>query len=167
MRVIAVPLACAVLGACGGSGSEPPSRAASGPCVSDDPGDAATYANADVAFARDPSTPEGGELQSDRSNGDLPWLAKTGLFVRGNGEVVVRVPSAQRDVVKIVGWSGTGNTEPRTDVLVQSTSACPSDWTAYPGGLAFSGRRCVRLRVEGPGDKTGSALFGLRKDCSR
>jgi hypothetical protein len=44
--------------------------------------------------------------------------------------------------------------------------ACETDWTAYPGGLAFSGRRCVRLRVEGPGEQSGTAVLGLRRDCS-
>jgi hypothetical protein len=127
----------------------------------------AVYANAHVAFGRDASAREGSELQSDRFGGDLPWFAKTGLFVRGTEPVVVRVPSTQRDAVKILGWTGTDDNELRGGVLVEPASACPADWTAYPGGLAFSGRRCVRLRVEGPGDETGSALFGLRKDCSR
>jgi hypothetical protein len=153
------------LGACGGQGeSGSPGADATVPCVDDDPGEAATYANPDVAIGRDPRKPIGGELASDRSGGELPWFAKTALFVRGNREVVVRVPDDLSDAVKIVGWSETN--EPREAVLAQPTTACPEDWTAYPGGLAFRGRHCVRLRVEGPGDAGGSALVGLRKDCS-
>jgi hypothetical protein len=159
-------VAALVLVACGGSEPKRERADAKVPCVSTNPGDAATYANGDVAFGRDAGTREGGELQSDRFGGDLPWFAKTGLFVRGTGTVVVRVPSAQRDVVKILGWTGTDDNQLRAEVLVEPAPACRSDWTAYPGGLAFSGRRCVRLHVEGPGDEAGSALFGLRKDCS-
>jgi hypothetical protein len=168
VRAAAVVTAAAlVLVACGGSGAERERTDAKVPCVSTDPGDGATYANADVAFGRAAGTPEGGELQSDRFGGDLPWFAKTGLFVRGTEAVVVSVPNAQRDTVKILGWTGTDDNQLRAAVLVEPAPGCPSDWTAYPGGLAFSGRRCVRLRVEGPRDEAGSALFGLRKDCSR
>jgi hypothetical protein len=120
--VAAVPLLLLVLGACGGT-TQP---AAGGPCLDEDPGKSAIYANRDVAFGWDAGLPEGAELQSARHGGEL-----------------------------------------RTEVRVEPASGCPSDWTAYPGGLAFSGRRCVRLRVEGPGEQTGSALFGLRRDCSR
>ena len=161
--VAAVPLLL-VVGACGDS-TRP---AAGGPCLDEDPGKSAIYANRDVAFGWDPSLPEGAEVQSARSDGDLPWFAKTGIFVRGKATIVVRVPADQHDVVRISGWYGPGSDGGlRTEVLVEPVSGCPSAWTAYPGGLAFSGRRCVRLRVEGPGDQTGSALFGLRRDCSR
>jgi hypothetical protein len=51
-------------------------------------------------------------------------------------------------------------------MLVRSASACPEDWMAYPGGFAFRGRHCVRVRVEGSGDARGSALVGLRRDRS-
>jgi hypothetical protein len=148
-----------VLGACGERST------AHAPCVSTPPGKGATYANAHVAFARDAATREGEEVQSARSGGDLPWFAKFGLYVRGTEDVVVRVPVGQRDVVKIQGW-GSDPHELRSDILVQSTAGCDAIWTAYPGGLVFSGRRCVRLDVEGPGSRGGSARFGLRKDCS-
>jgi hypothetical protein len=163
----AVPLLFFWLGACGGGGpaeSEFPGADATVPCVDDDPGEAATYANPGVAIGRDTRKPVGGELASTRYGGELPWFAKTALFVRGNREVVVRVPDDVSDEVKIVGWSETN--EPREAVLAQPTTACPEDWTAYPGGLAFRGRHCLRLRVEGPGNARGSALVGLRKDCS-
>jgi hypothetical protein len=172
-RIAAVATAAALLfvglGACGGDGdgeSESPDADATVPCVDDDPGEAATYANPDVAIGRDPRKAVGAELASDRFEGELPWFAKTGLFVRGNRQVVVRVPAELSDVVKIVGWGEGNDAEPREVVLAQPTSACREDWTAYPGGLVFRGRHCVRLRVEGPGDARGSALVGLRKDCS-
>jgi hypothetical protein len=147
------------LAACGGQ-----RPAASASCHSTPPGAEALYANADVAIAWPAGLPEGGELESARFGGELPWFAKTGLFVRGPGTVVVRVAPAQHDVVAIRGWGGD---EPRTDALVERPEACAGDWTAYPGGLAFAGRQCVRLRIEGPGDQTGSLLIGLRRDCSR
>jgi hypothetical protein len=166
----AAALALVALGACGsgdGDGDATSSSANAGiPCIDEDPGDAATYANADVAIGRDPRKPVGGELASDRSGGKLPWFAKTGLFVRGNREVVVRVPDELRDMVRIVGWGGTAKGESREAVLVHPITPCAQDWTAYPGGLVFRGRRCVRLRVEGPGDARGSVLVGLRKDCA-
>jgi hypothetical protein len=143
-----------VLGACGGDDARPGPR-----CGGTAPEAGATYANADVAFA----TGAGGALQADRFDGGLPWFAKAGLLVRGRGSVVVRVPDGQ-DAVRIVGWGG-GPGELATFTLVESAPACDSDWTAYPGGLAFSGRRCVRLRIEGPGDQTGTAVLGLRRDC--
>jgi hypothetical protein len=151
-----LPCACATLAvaalvACGGADEAR--------CGGTPPEEGATYANADVAFA----TGSGGALQADRSEGELPWFAKTGLLVRGSGTVVVRVPDGQ-DVVRIVGWGGAPG-ELATAALVVSTPACESDWTAYPGGLAFSGRRCVRLRVEGPGEQSGTAVLGLRRDC--
>jgi hypothetical protein len=147
------PLLFIGLGACGSGGqgeSELPGAYASVPCVDDDPGEAATYANSNVAIGRDPRKPVGGELASDRFGGERPWFAKTALFVRGNREVVVRVPGDLSDAVKIGGWGEANDGEPSEAVLVQPTSACPEDWTAYPGGLAFRGRQCVRLRVEGP-----------------
>ena len=153
------------LGACGRGSDEARSAGATVRCVDDDPGAAATYANPDVAIGRDPRRPVGGEHESYRSRGELPWFAKTPLFVRGNREVVVRVPGELSDVVRIVGW-GTNDGEGRELALVQPTTSCPEDWTAYPGGLTFRGRHCVRLRVEGPGDARGSALVGLRRDCS-
>jgi hypothetical protein len=154
-RLVAAVVVALVLGACGGDDER---RAVE--CSSDDPGEAATYSGDRVAFG----APAGEEVQSDRFGGPLPWFAKLGLFVRGSGTVVVRVPEAQHEVVKISGWGGRAG-DLRTDVLLEAAPACASDWTAYPGGLVFSGRRCVRLRVEGPGDATGSAVLGLRRDC--
>jgi hypothetical protein len=130
------------------------------------PGKAATYADDDVAIARDPRQPDGAELESHRSGRRLPWFAKTALFVRGNEQVVVRVPSELTDAVKIAGWTQPPSSRTAEAVLVQSTSDCSEDWTAYPGGLVFRGRHCVRLIVEGPGDARGSLLVGLRRDCS-
>ena len=101
---------------------------------------------------------EGEEVQSDRGDGYLPWFAKFGLYVRGRGDVVIRVPAAQRDEVNMAGWGGD---PPRTDLHI-SASRC---WTGYPGGLVFTGHRCVRLEVEGPGALRGAARFGLRRDC--
>ena len=126
------PLLFFGLGACGGGQgeSELPGADATVPCIDEDPGDAATYANPDVAIGRDPRKPVGGEHASNRSGGELPWFAKTALFVRGNREVVVRVPDDLSDAVKIVRWSETN--EPREAVLAQPTTACPEDWTAYP-----------------------------------
>jgi hypothetical protein len=154
-----LPCACATLAvaalvACGGGDEAPEPR-----CGGTPPEEGATYANADVAFATGP----GGALQADRSEGELPWFAKAGLLVRGSDPVVVGVPDGQ-DVVRIVGWGGAPE-ELRTATIVESAPACESDWTAYPGGLAFSGRRCVRLRVEGPGEQSGTAVLGLRRDC--
>jgi hypothetical protein len=164
---IAVAIALGALGACGGDDDDAElSDVNEGvPCVDDDPGEAATYANPDVAFGRDPRKPVGAEHKAYRSGGELPWFAKTPLFVRGNREVVVRLSGELSDVVKISGW-GTNDRTGREAVLVQPTTSCPEDWTAYPGGLIFRGRHCVRLRVEGPGEARGSALVGLRKDCS-
>jgi hypothetical protein len=80
----------------------------------------AIYANRDVAFGWEAGLPEGAELQSARQDGDLPWFAKTGIFVRGKGTVVVQVPADQRDVVRISGWYGPGTDgELRTEVLVE------------------------------------------------
>jgi hypothetical protein len=151
MRIGAL-LLMAMLGlaACGG-GDEPSAKV---PCVDDDPGQAVAYANADVAIGRDPD--------ADRSEGALPWFAKTALFVRGDRQVVVRVPDELSGEVGIVGWGQAGG-EPRDVALVEP--ACARVWTAYPGGLAFRGRHCVRLRVEGPGEARGSVLVGLRRDC--
>jgi hypothetical protein len=131
------------------------------------PEEHAVYANPDVAFAWEAGVPEGGELQSGRSGGgELPWFAKTGIHLHGRESIVVRVPLSHQDVVRISGWYGPGSDgELRTDVLVEPADGC-GDWTAYPGGLAFEGRQCVRLRIEGPGDRTGSVLIGLRRDCS-
>lgn len=154
-----------MLGACGEKRAASEPSAAHAPCLSSPPGKAATYANANVAFARDAGTREGGKVQSARIGGDLPWFAKFGLYVRGNQDVVVRVPAGQREVVKIRGWQSGANEVP-SSVLVRSTSGCRAIWTVYPGGLVFSGRRCVRLEVAGPGSQRGSALVGLRKDCS-
>jgi hypothetical protein len=154
--------AAALLGlaACGGDAEDADTGV---PCIDEDPGRAATYANRDVAIGRDRRRPEGAELESDRSGGELPWFAKTALYVRGNHEVVVRVPAELSGVVRIAGWGEDGG-EPRDAALVRPTS-CPGDWTAYPGGLVFRGRHCVRLQVEGPGDAQGSVLVGLRRDC--
>lgn len=142
--------AIVVLGACGGGQDEPAPA-----CAGDEPSRTATYVNEDVAFA----APAGAELQSDRFDGPLPRFAKFGLHVRGEGTVVVRVPSGQR--VRIVGWGGAAD-DAREAALVETASAC---WTAYPGGLAFAGPQCVRVQVEGPGEQRGSARFGLRRDC--
>jgi hypothetical protein len=154
-----------MLGACGDKGAAPELSRAPAPCPSTPPGKAATYATANVAFARDAGTREGEKVQSARMGGDLPWFAKFGLYVRGSEDVVVRVPAGQREVVKIRGW-GSNADELRSDILVPPTPGCRAAWTVYPGGLVFSGRRCVRLEVEGSGSRRGSALFGLRKDCS-
>ena len=59
------------LAACGGGRDEPGARV---PCADEDPGEGATYANADVAI--------GTQLAADRFEGELPWFAKTALFVR-------------------------------------------------------------------------------------
>ena len=123
-------------------------------CDDTAPGPGATFATAGVAFA----AREGEEVQSDRGDGYLPWFAKFGLYVRGRGDVVIRVPAEQRDAINLTGWGGD---PPRTDLRI-SASRC---WTAYPGGLVFTGRRCVRLEVEGPGALRGTARFGLRRDC--
>lgn len=154
------------VGACGGgNGDDAIQDADAGvPCVDEDPGRAATYANRYVAIGRDPRKPEGAELESDRSGEGLPWFAKAALFVRGNHEVVVRIPAELADAVRIVGWGQDGGA-PRDAALVRPAS-CPDDWTAYPGGLVFRGRQCVRLRVEGPGDAQGTVLVGLRRDCA-
>jgi hypothetical protein len=156
------------LAACSGDEAAPEVRGASAavPCIDEDPGKAATYADDDVAIARDPRQPDGAELESHRSGRRLPWFAKTALFVRGNEQVVVRVPSELIDAVKIAGWTQPPSSRTAEAVLVQSTSDCSEDWTAYPGGLVFRGRHCVRLIVEGPGDARGSLLVGLRRDCS-
>jgi hypothetical protein len=172
-RGAAVATAAAValigLGACGGRGSDGDASGSSAsarvPCVDDDPGEAATYANPDVAIGRDPRKPIGSEHKAYRSGDTLPWFAKTPLYVRGNGEVVVRLPEGLGDDVEILGW-GTNDGEGREVVLVNPTAACRGVWTAYTGGLMFRGRHCVRLRIEGPGDADGSVLVGLRRDCS-
>jgi hypothetical protein len=137
------------LAACGGG--DPPAAE-----CGNVPDARATRVNADVAFA----APSGTRLQADRFRGSLPWFAKFGLVVRGRGDVVVRAP----DGVKISGWRGTSDTSLQSAVLVTADSPC---WTSYPGGLAFSGRRCVTLQVEGPGETRGTARFGLRRDCTR
>jgi hypothetical protein len=146
-RLAFAPLVLALV-ACGGG--DPPVAE-----CGDVPDARATRVNADVAFA----APSGVALEADRVSGsELPWFTKFGLLVRGEGDVVVRAP----DGVKISGWRGTSDTSLQSAVLVTADSRC---WTAYPGGLAFSGRRCARLAVEGPGDQRGTALFGLRRDC--
>lgn len=161
----AAALASLVLGACGDKSGAPEMSAARAPCSSSPPGKAATYANANVAFARDAGIRESEEMQSTRIGGALPWFTKFGLYIRGDRDVVVRVPAVQQDVIEIRGW-GSETRELRRDVLVRSTPGCRTSWTVYPGGLVFSGRHCVRLEVEGPGRQRGSARFGLRKDCS-
>ena len=153
--LILVLVVAGTLVACGGGGDA--DRAAQR-CDDTAPEPGATFATADVAFA----AREGEEVQSDRGTGYLPWFAKFGLYVRGKGNVVVRVPAAQQDDVNIVGWGVGGDEPPRTDILVESASRC---WTGYPGGLVFSGHECVRLQVEGPGSLRGAARFGLRRDC--
>lgn len=154
--LVLVPVIAGTLAACGGDGGG--DRAAQR-CDDTRPGRDATFATADVAFA----AREGEEVQSDRGGGGyLPWFAKFGLYVRGRGDVVIRVPASQRDDVNIVGWGAGGDDPPRTDIHVASASRC---WTGYPGGLIFTGRPCVRLEVEGPGALRGSARFGLRRDC--
>jgi hypothetical protein len=172
LRGVAAAATVLALASCGEGGDAPEPRfsdeRAQVPCVSDEPeqGDV-SFANPNVAIGRDPRKPKGGELPSDRFGGELPWFAKTALFIRGSREVVVRVPAELSDDVRIQGW-GQGEGEPREAILVQATSGCPEkDWTAYPGGLTFRGRHCVRLQVEGPGDARGSVLLGLRRDCSR
>jgi len=151
-------LAAAVLAACGGGDDGEPPRA---DCFSTPPEEGATQANADVAFA----TGEGGALQASRVEGEFPWFAKVGLLVRGSGTVVVSVQAAQQDAVRINGWGGDSFSL-RTDVVIESSPTCESDWTAYPGGLVFSGRQCVRLAVDGPRAQTGTAVLALRRDCS-
>jgi hypothetical protein len=151
--IAAAAVVAVVLGACGGEERAAPE------CSSDEPDATATYAHDAVAFA----TGEGGWLQAERTGGRLPWFAKFGLYVRGRGTVVIRVPEGQRHV-RISGWGGRAG-ELKTAVLLEASPSCARDWTGYPGGLAFSGRRCVRLRVEGPGNAIGSARFGLRREC--
>ena len=155
--------------ACGGGHEAAPEvRGASAeiPCPDDDPGQAAAYANDDVAIGRDPRKPDGAELESHPSGGRLPWFAKTALFVRGTEQVVVRVPAHLTRAVTIAGWTQPRSSRTAEAVLVQSASDCPEGWTAYSGGLVFRGRHCVRLIVEGPGDARGSVLVGLRRDCT-
>jgi hypothetical protein len=160
----ALPLLVLLLAACGPGAKSGP--AAGGPCLDEDPGKRAIYATRDVAFAWDPTLREGSAVQSAASEGELPWFAKTGLFIRGDDSVVVRVP--ERQDVRIEGWYGPGSDgELRSEVLVEPVEGCPSQWTAYPGGLRFAGRQCVRVEIEGPAGQTGSALFGLRRNCSR
>jgi hypothetical protein len=136
-------------------------------CIDEQPGDAAAYANADVAIGRDPRKPLGAAVESHRSGGRLPWFAKTGLFVRGDQPVVVRVPSELADSVAISGWTQPPSSRTSEVVRVAPGPGCPGNWTGYPGGLVFRGRHCVRLSVEGPGSARGSVLVGLRKDCPR
>jgi hypothetical protein len=153
--LISVLVVAAALAACGGGGDA--DRAAQ-PCDDTAPDPGATFATADVAFA----AREGEEVQSARGTGYLPWFAKFDLYVRGEGNVVIRVPEAQQDEVNIVGWGVEGDAPPRTDILIESASRC---WTGYPGGLIFTGRPCVQLQVEGPGALRGTARFGLRREC--
>ena len=128
-----------------------------------DTGDArpgALYANPGVAIAWPDGVPEGGELQAGRRGREMPWFAKTGIHLREQESIVVRVPPSHEDVVRIDGWYRPGSDhELRTEVLVDGC-----EWTAYPAG---SRSRGVRLRIDGPGDQTGSVLIGLRRDCSR
>jgi hypothetical protein len=154
--LILVALVTGTVAACGGGGGTDGAAAA---CDDTAPGPGATFATADVAFA----AREGEEAQSARADGGgyLPWFAKFGLFVRGRGDVVVRVPATQHDDVNIVGWGVGGDAPPRTDIRVPA-SRC---WTGYPGGLIFTGHTCVRLQVEGPGKLRGFARFGLRRAC--
>lgn len=63
----------------------------------------------------------------------------------------------------VAGESGVGKS--RLLQELERAKSCPGDWTAYPGGLVFRGRRCVRLQVEGPGEAHGTMLVGLRRDC--
>jgi len=153
--LLLVALVTGTVAACGGGGGD--GEAAT--CDDTAPGPGATFATAGVAFA----APDGEEIQSARADGGgyLPWFAKFGLYVRGRGDVVVRVPATQHDDVNIVGWGAGGDAPPRTDILV-SASRC---WTGYPGGLIFTGHTCVRLQVEGPGKLRGFARFGLRRAC--
>lgn len=152
--LLIVPVVAATLAACGGGDGA--DRAAQ-KCDDTAPDPGATFATADVAFA----APEGEEVQSSRADGYLSWFAKFGLYVRGRGDVVIRVPAAQRDEVNILGWGVNGDAPPRTDIRIPA-SRC---WTGYPGGLVFSGHQCVRLEVEGPGALRGAARFGLRREC--
>jgi hypothetical protein len=146
--------------ACGGGRKEPV------PCIDEDPGRAATYASERVAIGRDPRKSDGAALEAHRSGRGLPWFAKTALFVRGNGSVVVRVPRGLSGAIRIVGWTRPPSAKTAAAVRVTSTGSCSTTWTAYPGGLLFRGRHCARLNVEGPGDTRGSVLVGLRRDCS-
>ena len=102
--VLVIPLIGVALAACGGGGGQ---RGAER-CDDTAPRPDATFATADVAFA----APEGEEIQSDRAGGYLPWFAKFGLLVRGRGDVVIRVPAAQRDAVNIVGWGAGAGIDP-------------------------------------------------------
>lgn len=153
--LILVALVTGTVAACGGGSDD-----AAATCDDTAPGAGATFATADVAFA----AREGEEVQSARTDGGgyLPWFAKFGLYVRGRGDVVVRVPATQHDDVNIVGWGAGGDDPPRTDIRVSSASRC---WTVYPGGLIFTGHTCVWLQVEGPGALRGAARFGLRRAC--
>jgi len=155
LRSACATLAVAVgLAACGGDAADE-QRAE---CLSTPPEEGATYAGDDVAFA----TGEGGALQAERVDGEFPWFAKVGLLVRGSGTVVVSVP--EEAAVRIKGWGGDAFSL-RTDVVIESSPSCEADWTAYPGGLVFSGRQCVRLRVEGPSGEPTSAILALRREC--
>jgi hypothetical protein len=153
-RALIPALIAGTLAACGGGGDG--NRAALR-CAESGPGPGATFATGGVAFA----AREGEQVQADRGDGYLPWFAKIGLFVRGQGDVVVRVPAVAHDEVNMAGWGAGDDAPPQTDIRI-TASRC---WTAYPGGLVFNGRRCVRLEVEGPGKLKGTARFGLRRAC--
>jgi hypothetical protein len=154
--LLLVAVMTGAVAACGGGDD---ADRATARCDDTAPGPGATFATADVAFAAS----EGEEVQSSRdAGGYLPWFAKFGVFVRGRGDVVIRVPEAQRDAVNIVGWGVGGDDPPRTDIRIASASRC---WTGYPGGLIFTGHPCVRLQVAGPGALRGTARFGLRRNC--
>jgi hypothetical protein len=154
---------------CGGGDTAPraPREEVSVRCSDEQPGDAAAYANDDVAIGRDSRRPLGAAVESHRWGGRFPWFAKTGLFVRGDRPVAVRVPSALADSVAILGWTQPPSSRTSQVVRVDPGPDCPGSWTGYPGGLVFRGRHCVRLTVEGPGSARGSLLVGLRTDCPR
>jgi hypothetical protein len=126
-------------------------------------------ASTNVAFG----TAEGEAMLADRGSGRLPYFAKAGLYVRGPATVSLRVPRGKRRAVRLVGWSGTVGADQvqhpvpglHVHTVATATTDCATAWTPFAGGIKFRGKHCLRLLVNGPGDRRSRPVLGLRRDC--
>ena len=146
-----------------------PATAAPGGCPPPFPPEGWQYANSQVALGT--SGEVGSEQQASAQPGGR-WFTKAGLAIQNDDKVTLRVPKAQRGDVRIE-WSETNASPAKVTVkrqgavvVVKPRSDCPAEWTKLAGGFTFKGKHCLKLQVVGPGKERGTALVGLRKDCS-
>jgi hypothetical protein len=150
--------------ACGGAGKERAS-ATSGGCAQavDRPPPPGTFVLDRVFFAgAEGAWRQGARMQASRWSEDERF-AKTGLAVRGEVPVVLRVPAEVAASVRMEGWARPGG---RVVYKHQDPPGQCSDqvWQNYYGGFVYLRAQCLRLRVE-VGRRTETVPFGLGKDC--